>query len=62
VEQSTAETHWILACASPQEFVKAANAGATGLFCGYFKNFLNCRFPASQKNWIFQNRISNALN
>jgi hypothetical protein len=31
--------HWILICASPQEFVNFANAGATGLFCGYFRTF-----------------------
>jgi len=39
--------HWILTYVSPQEFVNASDAGATGLFCGYFKTFItNCRFPA----------------
>jgi hypothetical protein len=36
------------------------NAGATGLFYGYFKTFLTVAFPPPQKNLDFQNRISNA--
>ena len=30
--QAVQERHWILTCASPQEFVKVSNAGAPGLF------------------------------
>jgi hypothetical protein len=29
--------HWIWKYVSPQEFVNAPDAGATGLFCGYSK-------------------------
>jgi hypothetical protein len=42
--------HWILTCASPQEFVKVSNAGATGLFSWYFMTFKTVAFPLQQNN------------
>jgi hypothetical protein len=42
-----------LTYASPQEFLNASDAGATGLFCGYFKTFIAVAFPPTQKNLDF---------
>jgi hypothetical protein len=33
--------------------VNASDAGATGLFCGYFKTFLTVALPPPQKNLDF---------
>jgi hypothetical protein len=38
-----------LTYASPQEFLKDASAGATRLFCGYFKTFETSASPLPQK-------------
>jgi hypothetical protein len=38
---------------SPQEFVNASIAGATGLFFSHFKTFLTVAFPPPQKNLDF---------
>jgi hypothetical protein len=44
--------------ASPQEFVKEPDAGATGYFVETFKTFVNCSFHASaKKTSMSQNRI-----
>jgi hypothetical protein len=49
-------------CASPQEFVNLANAGATGLFFGYFKTFLTVASRRKKTTSMFKHRISGVLN
>jgi hypothetical protein len=41
--------HWIFTYVSPQEFVNASDAGATGLFYGYLKTFKTFAFPPRKK-------------
>jgi hypothetical protein len=53
--------HWILTCASPQEFFHASDAGATGLFFGYFKTFMTVAPASAKKTWMFQHRTSGVL-
>jgi hypothetical protein len=55
--------HWILTYATPQEFLNASDAGATGLFFGYFKAFINVAFPPPRKTkMVVQHRIPGVLN
>jgi hypothetical protein len=50
-----------MAYVSPQEFMNAPDAGATGLFYGYFKTCITAASPPPKKKTIFQYRIPGVL-